>query len=92
METDKEVRKLEQKWQELKLEYDRSEMLLEKARQESDENPQARRRTDEKPTTLRETLTMQLREQENVYGKLKNVRKFITLVCFSLNLSIFPGT
>lgn len=84
IDTEKEVKKLEQKWQELKLEYDRSEMLLEKAKLESDENAQGRRRSDEKPTTLRETLSMQLREQENVYGKLKNVRKVFKFLDRSL--------
>lgn len=75
-DTEKEVKKLEQKWQELKLEYDRAEMLLDKATQESEDSPNNRKKSgDDKPTTLRETLTLQLREQENIYGKLKNVRK-----------------
>lgn len=73
VDTEKEVKKLEQKWQELKLEFDRADMLLEKARQESEESPKKRKSVDGKPITLRETLTMQLREQENVYAKLKNV-------------------
>jgi hypothetical protein len=43
------------------------EKLLEKAKQgtETDGNSNA--------STLRETLSMQLREQENTYGRLKNV-------------------
>lgn len=69
-DTEKEVRKLEQKWQELKAEYDRSQMLLEKAREETD-SPKNHR--NGKATTLKETLAMQLREQENIYGRLKNV-------------------
>jgi predicted nuclease with TOPRIM domain len=73
VDTEKEVKKLEQKWQELKLEYDRAEMLLEKAIQESEESPRKRRTAEGKPVTLRETLTMQLREQENIYAKLKTV-------------------
>lgn len=73
VETEKEVRKLEQKWQDLKMEYDRAEMLLEKARQESEESPRPRKTSDVKQATLRETLTLQLREQENIYSKLRNV-------------------
>lgn len=73
-ETEKEVKKLEQKWQELKMDYDRAEMLLEKARQESEDSPKNARQGDMKPTTLKETLTLQLREQENIYAKMKNVR------------------
>lgn len=74
VDSEKEVKKLEQKWQELKLEYERAEMLLEKARQESEDSPSKRKQLDGKPTTLKETLTMQLREQENIYAKFKNVR------------------
>lgn len=73
VETEKEVKKLEQKWQDLKLEYDRAEMLLEKARQESEDSPKDRKTDGEKQATLRETLALQLREQENVYTKLKTV-------------------
>lgn len=73
VETEKEVKKLEQKWQDLKLEYDRAEMLLEKARQESEDSPKDRKTDSEKQATLRETLALQLREQENVYTKLKTV-------------------
>lgn len=73
-DTEKEVKKLEQKWQDLKLDYDRAEMLLEKAREESEESPKKRKSLDEKSGTLRETLSLQLREQENVYAKLKNVK------------------
>lgn len=81
VDTEKEVKKLEQKWQDLKLEYDRAEMLLEKARQESEELPKDRKATDGKQaTTLRETLALQLREQENVYAKLKNVSFFWTVI------------
>lgn len=72
-ETEREVKKLEQKWQDLKIDYDRAEMLLEKARMESGEiSPQNKR--DGKQMTLKETLTMQLKEQENIYSKLKTVR------------------
>lgn len=73
-DTEKEVKKLEQKWQELKLEYDRAEMLLDKATRETDDSPNSRKKSEDKPTTLRETLTLQLREQENNYAKLKIVR------------------
>jgi hypothetical protein len=62
------VKKLEQIWQDLKIDYDRVDNLLEKAKQES-EMPKDRKNT----TTLKETLTMQLREQENIYSRLKNV-------------------
>lgn len=84
VETEKEVKKLEQKWQDLKLEYDRAEMLLEKARQESEDSPP--RNADGKSSTLRETLTMQLREQENIFAKLKNVKKSFSN--FNMILSI----
>lgn len=76
-ETEKEVKKLEQKWQELKLDYDRAEMLLDKARHESEDAPKNVKQGDVKPTTLKETLTMQLREQENIYARMKNVRIFL---------------
>lgn len=66
------------------MEYDRAEMLLEKARQESeDSSTRDRRNADGKTTTLRETLTLQLREQENIFAKLKNVRE--KLSNFQLN-------
>lgn len=68
------MKKLEQKWQELKLEYDRAEMLLEKATQESEDSPKNSKKPEEKSMTLKETLTLQLREQENIYAKLKHVR------------------
>jgi peptidoglycan hydrolase CwlO-like protein len=74
VETEKEVKKLEQKWQDLKLAYDRAEMLLEKAREESEDLPKERKKNEVKQSTLRETLSMQLREQENAYSKLRNVR------------------
>jgi hypothetical protein len=74
VETEKEVKKLEQKWQDLKLAYDRAEMLLEKAREESEDSPKERKKNEVKQSTLRETLSMQLREQENAYSKLRNVR------------------
>lgn len=70
------MKKLEQKWQELKLDYDRAEMLLEKARQESEDSPKNINKGDVKPN-LKETLTMQLREQEKIYAKFKNVRIFV---------------
>lgn len=73
-ETEKEVKKLEIHWQELKVEYDRAEMLLEKAQQETDKSPKMLKQGEGQPRTLKETLTMQLREQENIYAKLKNVR------------------
>lgn len=58
------------------MEYDRAEMLLEKAQQESDKSPKMLKQGGEgQPRTLKETLTMQLREQENIYAKLKNVRQ-----------------
>lgn len=77
IDTEKEVKKLEQKWQELKLEYDRAEMLLEKARLESEDSVKSViKSTNEKPITLRETLSMQLRELESIYSKLKNVSNY----------------
>jgi hypothetical protein len=71
-ETEKEVKKLEQNWQDLKMDYERLEMLLEKANQESEG---AKDRKTTSTTTLKETLVMQTREQENIYSKLKNVRR-----------------
>lgn len=72
---EKEVKKLEQYWQDLKMEYERQEMLLEKAKQESENSK------EKKPSminaTLKETLGMQLKEQENIHSKLKNVRNFL---------------
>lgn len=58
------------------MEYDRAEMLLEKAREESTEMSKQQLKNDVKQTTLRETLSLQLREQENIYSKLRNVRIF----------------
>lgn len=72
-DTEKEVKKLEQKWQELKLDYDRAEMLLEKARLETESSPLNLKSDGGQPRTLKETLTLQLREQENIYSKLKIV-------------------
>jgi hypothetical protein len=77
VDTEKEVKKLEQKWQDLKQEFDRAEMLLEKARAESEESLKDRKNGNLKQATLRETLALQLREQENVYAKLKNVGNFL---------------
>ncbi|CRK92406.1 CLUMA_CG005968, isoform A [Clunio marinus] len=77
IETEKELKKLEQKWQDLKLDYDRAEMLLEKARLESEGSPRSRRSNEGKTGTLKETLTLQLREQENIYSKLKTERDHI---------------
>lgn len=55
-------------WQDFKIDYERLEMLLEKAKQESEGS------NDRKSSiTLKETLIMQTKEQENIYGKLKNV-------------------
>lgn len=71
-ETEKEVKKLEQQWQDLKVDYERLEMLLEKAKQESESGNDRKIST----ATLKETLIMQTREQENNYSKLKNVRIF----------------
>lgn len=71
-DTEKEVKKLEQSWQDLKMDYERLEMLLEKANQESEGSKDRKGTT----TTLKETLIMQTREQENTYSKLKNVRNF----------------
>lgn len=73
-ETEMEVKKLEQHWQDLKMEYERHEMLLEKAKQESESS------TEKKGTmpsaTLKETLALQIREQENLHSKFKNVNIF----------------
>lgn len=71
-ELEREVRKLETKWQDLKLEYDRSEMLLEKARQEGG-NGSPKKKKDGKQMSLKETLTMQLKEQEELYSKMRAV-------------------
>lgn len=72
-ETEKIVRKLEQKWQDLKMEYDRAEMLLEKARQEGGKGSPRKKRGDGKQMSLKETLTMQLKEQEDIYSKMRSV-------------------
>ena len=67
-----ELKKLEQKWQDLKMDYDRSELLLEKAREEMSESS-----TDFiKPVSLKDTLNQQIIEQENIYTKLRNVLIF----------------
>ncbi|KAG5670735.1 hypothetical protein PVAND_000977 [Polypedilum vanderplanki] len=65
-DTDRELRKLEEKWKDLKTDQERLEKLLEKAKTENDGNRNGN------STTLRETLSMQLREQENTYARLKN--------------------
>jgi hypothetical protein len=85
-ETDKEVKKLEQKWQDLKIDFDRLEMLLQKAKQET-ETPK-----DKNTTTLRETTLMQLREQENIYAKLKNVNVSFSTLFHCLALTFFSRT
>ena len=70
-ETELEVKKLEQHWQDLKMEYERHELLLEKAKQESDSSKE---KNGIMPSaTLKETLALQIREQENTNSKLKNV-------------------
>lgn len=92
VETEKEVKKHEQKWQDLKMDYDRAELLLEKARQESEESPRKRKTVDGKSGTLRETLTIQLRDQENIYSKLKNVRIFLSPDLSVISFYITSGT
>jgi septal ring factor EnvC (AmiA/AmiB activator) len=68
-ETDKELKKLEEKWKDLKTDQERLEKLLDKAKSEAEEPNDRNPNT----STLKETLTMQLREQENTYSRLKNV-------------------
>lgn len=66
---------MEQKWQDFKIEYDRAEVLLETARAELRSMANIGNNENKKPVTLKETLNMQIREQEHIFNKLKNVRK-----------------
>jgi hypothetical protein len=75
-ESDKEIKKLEQKWQDLKIEYDRAEVLLETARAELRSLANIGTSDNKKTVSLKETLNMQIREQENIFNKLRNVRYF----------------
>lgn len=68
--------------------YDRSEMLLEKARQEGG-NSSPKKKRDGKQMSLKETLTMQLKEQEDLYSKMRAVRVEISFKSKKPTLYLF---
>lgn len=70
-ENDKIIRKMEDEWKILQEEYERSEILLDKVKQEE------RSTVD---ISLKETLTKQIREQEVSLRNMQEVRKFKILV------------
>lgn len=94
-ETDKVIKRMEQKWQDLKIEYDRAELLLEKAREEMQEDNVVPG-TEKSQSSLKETLSLQIHEQESIFAKLKNVIKlpkpFLHSILRLRNLIFILGT
>ena len=70
-ETDKEIKRMEQKWQDLKIDYDRAELLLGKAQEEMQEGSVSG--PEKGQSSLKETLNLQIHEQESIFAKLKTV-------------------
>ncbi|XP_058060644.1 intraflagellar transport protein 81 homolog [Anopheles bellator] len=65
-ETERTIRTLEQQWQELQLEHERSQLLLEKANEET----LSRDGATEGRVSLKETLSQQIFEQESIGKRL----------------------
>lgn len=61
-ETTRNIKKLEENWKDLQVEYERLEMLLEKSREKDTQD------------TLRETLSQQIYQQEKLRSKYGEVR------------------
>lgn len=76
-ETTRNIKKLEENWKDLQVEYERLEMLLEKSREKDTQD------------TLRETLSQQIYQQEKLRSKYGEVRISFLLKLWEKKLSFF---
>ncbi|XP_058813408.1 intraflagellar transport protein 81 homolog [Topomyia yanbarensis] len=76
-DTDKSIRTLEQQWQELQLEHERSELLLEKASEENANLAAIAESGGKTRVSLKEQLAQQIFEQETIGKRLVDDRNYL---------------